>query len=215
MKKIKIVKGVAYPHEYLWRAALRCREAATQGDKASFHFLALAALSSYLAFESFINYLGQCLDPQAWKDEKTFFNQSEYYGIEGKVKRIVEKLPDYEWKKGERPYQSIMEVRKFRNLMVHGKPYSFNKTIEIKNEEDEERVELFEFDWEEFISIGNIERYMSHIKEFCESLRCQASVLFDDYDKDTHLFSKAFEGGLAHSEGTTKTILEPDSDDNI
>jgi hypothetical protein len=197
MQKTKRIKGTAYPHEYLWRASTRSLNMAKANEKERYYLLMQSLLTSYLAFEAFINYLGECLDPDVWKDERSFFNQANYYGIEGKVKRLAERLPSFALKKGEKPYQAIMEVRKFRNLLVHGKPYYFKKTREIANDDPE--IDMFEFNWDEFISLESVEKSRSAIKDFSESLRSQAQTI----SGDLHLCHKAFEGPLAHSEGET------------
>jgi len=197
MTKTKRIKGTAYPHEYLWRSSSRSLTMAETSDGEQYYLLMQSLLISYLAFEAFINFLGQCLDPEAWKDEKAFFNQPNYYGIEGKIKRLAEKLPTFVFKKGERPYQVIEQVRKFRTLLVHGKPYHFEKVEEVAVDGSE--TDMFEFNWDDYLSLENVTISRESIKEFCELLRSKAH----DISEDLHLFHRAFEGPLAHSEGET------------
>lgn len=170
---------------------------AETNDGQQYYLLIQSLLISYLAFEAFINFLGECLDPVAWKDEKNFFNQRCYYGIEGKIKRLAERLPTFVFKKGERPYQSVKQVGKFRTLLVHGKPYHFEKEVEATTDGSE--TDRFEFHWDDYISLEKVVRSREDIKEFCESLRSKAHTI----SENLHLSYPAFEGSLAHSEGET------------
>jgi len=117
MTKTKKIKGIAYPHEYLWRASSRSLTMAETNDREQYYLLMQSLLIAYLAFEAFINFLGECLDPDAWRNEKTLFNQRPYYGIEGKIKRLAERLPNFVFEKGQRPYQIIKKVGRFRTLL--------------------------------------------------------------------------------------------------
>lgn len=192
------IKGTAYPHEYLWRASSKSLAMAETNDSKQYYLLMQSLLTAYLAFEAFINFLGECLDPNAWKNEKTFFNQHAYYGIEGKIKRLAEKLPGFIFKKGERPYQIIKTVAKFRTLLVHGKPYHFEKEVPDEGSE----TDMYEFIWDEHVSLENVRKSRGAIKEFSESLRSEACTILEE---PSHLLSPAFEGPLADSEGVTKT----------
>jgi len=193
MAKIMKIKGIAYPHEYLWRASRKSLTMAETNDREQYYLLMQSLLTAYLAFEAFINSLGECLDPDAWKNEKTFFNQPDYYGIEGKIKRLAEKLPNFVFKKGKRPYQIIKKVGKFRTLLVHGKPYHFEKEVEIPGESPQ--IDLFESNWDEHISFDNVKRSREAIKEFCESLHSDAHTMFEETETP-HTFLQPFGGPL-------------------
>lgn len=194
------IKGIAYPHEYLWRASSKSLTMAETNNREQYYLLMQSLLTAYLAFEAFINSLGECLDPDAWKNEKTFFNQQYYYGIEGKIKRLAEKLPNFVFEKGKRPYQIIKKVGKFRTLLVHGKPYHFEK--EVLNEGS--KTNMFEFIWDEYLSLENVNRSREAIKEFCESLYSGAHTILEETEAP-HPLPQAFGGPLAHSEGETKS----------
>ena len=64
------IKGIAYPHEYLWRASSRSLTMAETNNREQYYLLMQSLLTAYLAFEAFINFLGECLDPDAWRNEK-------------------------------------------------------------------------------------------------------------------------------------------------
>jgi hypothetical protein len=195
MARTMKIKGITYPHEYIWRASSRSLTMAETNEREQYYLLMQSLLTAYLAFEAFINSLGECLDPDAWKNEKTFFNQKSYYGIEGKIKRLAEKLPNFVFEKGKRPYQIIKKVGKFRTLLVHGKPYHFEKEVP----DEGSKTDMFEFIWDEHLSLENVKRSREAIKKFCESLRFEAHTILET----SHLSYPAFEGPLGSAEGET------------
>ena len=195
MTKTMKIKGIAYPHEYLWRASSRSLTMAETNDREQYYLLMQSLLTAYLAFEAFINFLGECLDPDAWRNEKTFFNQRPYYGIEGKIKRLAERLPNFVFEKGQRPYQIIKEVGRFRTLLVHGKPYHYEKIVPDKGS----KTDMYKFVWDEYLSLEKVNRSREAIKKFCESLRSEADTILET----SHLSYPAFEGPLNSAEGDT------------
>jgi len=196
MARTMKIKGVAYPHEYLWRASKKSLTMVETNGREQYYLLMQSLLTAYLAFEAYINFLGECLDPDAWRNEKTFFNQQSYYGIEGKIKRLAEKLPNFVFEKGKRPYQVIKKVGKFRTLLVHGKPYRYEKEVP----DEGSKTDMFEFIWDEYLSLKNVKKSREAIKEFCESLRSEANTILDETEPPYQLYP-AFEGPLAFSEG--------------
>jgi hypothetical protein len=90
-------------------------------------------------------------------------------------------------------------VGKFRTLLVHGKPYHFEKELS----DEGSKTDMFEFIWDEYLSLENIKKSRDAIKEFCESLRSEAHTILEETEMPYPLFP-AFEGPLAHSEGVTK-----------
>ncbi len=190
------IKGTAYPHEYLWRASSKSLTRAETNDREQYYLLMQSLLVAYLAFEAFVNFLGECLDPDAWGNEKTFFNQRSYYGIGGKIKRLAEKLPNFVFEKGKEPYQTIKKMGTFRTLLVHGKPYHFEKEVP----DEGSKTDMYEFVWDEYLSLENVNRSREAIKKFCESLRSEANTILDETEPPYRLHP-AFEGPLIRSEG--------------
>ena len=199
MTKTTKFKGTYYPHEYLWRASSKNLTMAETNNREQCYLLMLSLLTAYLAFEAFINFLGEYLDPDAWGNEKTFFNQADYYGIEGKIKRLAERLPNFVFEKGKRPYQIIKEVGRFRTLLVHAKRYDFEKEERIPS--DGSMPDMFgKFIWDKYLSLENVKKSRKAIKEFCESLRSEANTILDETEPPYQLHP-AFEGPLASAEG--------------
>ncbi len=201
-KKISVFEEI-YTHEYLWRAAELMMEEAklnTKIDKRKwFYFRLMGPLMSYMAFEAFINFCGYILFPKEWKDEQNYFKgKGDGDVIERKISKLLEKLNDFKWEKGIRPYQSIKELKAFRDMVSHGKvKTSQYEAIRI---DDGSHIE-WTHDWDNFISIEKLEKvFMNDIKAFCQSL---LESIWKKSDH-LHLLHDAFEGSLAFSVGETK-----------
>lgn len=193
LKKVRVEQEI-YMHEYLWRSASRLlAHAETQADEA-FYFLLPSLLMSFLAYEAFVNFCGFAILPELWKDEKESFKGE---GIEGKIKRIVEELPGFSWRKGEVPYQGIRNLEKFRHMVAHGKVDSSQYDVERKEDGSHFR---FEHPWDTYLSIEGVKKARSDIKDFCESLIVEMRKESDHL----HLLHNAFEGPLASGSGVSR-----------
>ena len=190
MTKTMKIKGVTYPHEYLWKASSKSLKMAETNEPEQYYLLMQSLLTAYLAFEAFINYLGGCLDPNAWENERAFFNQPDYKGIEGKIKRLTEKIPEFVFKKGKRPYQIIKKVGDFRDLLAHGKPYHYTKEVPDLGH----NTDACEFDWDEHLSLEKVKESRKAIEDFCKSLHSKAHNILVEEDNPSY---PAFEGPLA------------------
>jgi len=201
-EKISVFEEI-YTHEYLWRAAeLMLEEAKSNAkldERKSFYFCLLSPLMSYMAFEAFINFSGYILFPEEWKDEKNYFKvEGKGKGdvIETKISKLLEKLDDFKWEKGNRPYQSIKKLKAFRDMVSHGKVKT--SQYEAIRTDDGSHIE-WTHDWDDFISIEKVDTvFMNDIKVFCQSLLDSMRKKSDH----PHLIFDAFKGSLASAQGT-------------
>ena len=178
-----------YTHNYLWRTAQtlkRCE--CSQRDR--FYLDLSALLMAYLALEAFVNFLGNIICPELWDDEKEAF-RGQGDTIEAKIGAIA-KACQFKWKKGERPYQDIKKLKKFRDSMVHGR-------VQASRYATQEREDGTHLRWNHtfyaFAKPSEVQKSMESIEAFCQSL-------LDEAQKHPHhgyLQSKAFSGllGLA------------------
>lgn len=194
-----LISEEIYTHQHLWDAAsLMLKESLKEENLKkinSFYFLLSALLMSYMAFEAFINFAGYIILPKIWANEKTYF-KGRGNGIETKISKLIEVLADFQWKKGERPYQSIRNLKNFRDMVVHGKVK--NSTYEAILKNDGTHIK-WEHDWDAFITIDQVKIFMDDIKSFCQSL-------LESMRKKTdhpHLIFDAFEGPLGSARGRT------------
>ena len=195
MSKIISVSEEIFTHEYLWRIANLMLKTAKQDERDSFYYLLSALLISYMAFEAFVNFSGYILFPNLWGDEKKYF-KGKGDVIEAKISKLQEKLKNYEWKKGERPYQNIKKLKKFRDSVVHGKVQNYH--YEAMRKADGSHIE-WKLDWYNYNSIENLESLMNDIKYFCQSLL----ELMRKQSKHPHLLFDAFEGPLGSAKGSS------------
>lgn len=189
MSDLSAIEQEIYTHEYLWRSGSKLFEHAEKNKEGSFYFLLPSLLLSYMAFEAFINFCGFVILPKLWMDEKKNFKGS---GIEGKLDEIVKELPDFDWKKGEAPYQNIKKVGNFRDIVSHGKVEASSFVAERK--EDMSHMQL-QASWDTYISVEEIKRARADIKSFCQSLLIELRKK-EECDH-SQLKYDAFEGPLA------------------
>jgi hypothetical protein len=98
-----------YTHNLLWRTAERLsRCECSQKDR--FYLNLSALLMAYLAFEAFVNFLGEQICPESWINEKEAF-RGQGDTIEAKIGAISGRC-QFQWKKGERPYQDLKKLKK-------------------------------------------------------------------------------------------------------
>lgn len=185
-----------YTHEYLWRIANLMLTEAKLSEKKAFYFLLSALLMYYMAFEAFINFSGYILFPAVWENEKNYF-KGKGDSIEAKISKLLEKLKDFDWQKGKRPYQNIKKLKKFRDVVAHGKVKAYQ--YEANSTDDGSHIR-WEHDWDKFISQKEVEIFMYDIKAFCQSLLESMRNKSDHL----HLNHDAFEGPLGFSTGQTK-----------
>jgi hypothetical protein len=189
------VSEVIYTHEYLWRAAQSLHKHPVVDEKIYYYRLA-SLMMTHLAFEAFVNFLGEVVCPQKWAIEKeTFRGRGDT--IEAKISDIVLRLPGYEWRKGERPYQDIKKLKRFRDLVAHGRVVRGEYVTIAKEDEVDFR---WSHEWDEFTEPAVIASSMASVKTFCQSLIIAARMHFDE----PHLLFGAFEGPLASAEGTSR-----------
>jgi hypothetical protein len=129
------VSKAIFTHEHLWRAAETLYKHACSNREVRYVYLPCLAMT-YFAFEAFVNFLGETLCPEAWVNEKGAFRGASDT-IEAKIDAIVHELPGYEkgWK-GKQPYQDIKKLKRFRDLVTHGRVVRSEYTIPNADERD-------------------------------------------------------------------------------
>ena len=170
MAKKLVVSEELFTHRYLWNTAIFLLKTARPQED-SFPFLLPALLVAYAAYEAFIDYCGQILYPEVWAHEKAFF-KGKGDAVEAKVAKLLEFLPDVQWEKGKRPYQTIKRLKNFRDMTVHGKVIA---TRYITEEKPDMTHYKWRHPWDKFLTIGKVETSMHDIRSFCgllvESIR--------------------------------------------
>jgi hypothetical protein len=93
----------------------------------------MSALTMYaFAFESKINFLGDKLVPN-WKEREAFHK---------KLKKVFAAC-ELGYKSNARPLSTINELKNFRDLIAHGKPFENSEEFErVVNRDNDEEFEL-------------------------------------------------------------------------
>lgn len=118
-----------YTHRILWIVAEREAELADAEVRGSFYHNLVALVFASLAVEGYLNYAGERLDPEAWKNERKYFSKAPYQGVTGKLKRVSE-LVALAWKPETEPLRSILELKGLRDLIAHAKPDRNEGTVD-------------------------------------------------------------------------------------
>ena len=193
------IKGELFTHKFLWECCeLNCQaaERAKVEKIGPIYYELTAMLMAYLTYEAYINFLGDRVAPEAWQNEQVFFNSDPYRGIAGKLKKISEVCHIQNLKKGERPYQTIIELCKLRNYLSHGKPDKYETEIEHPNLN---QPSLFHSNLYELVTPEKMKKALEDVKSFIDLLHCNAAPYVTD-----HLFGdKPLEGIIEHSAGDT------------
>jgi hypothetical protein len=156
-------------------------------------------LMAYFAFEAYLNLAGPRVDPEAWKNEKEFFNKDPYRGTRGKLNRICEKI-GFKLESGKRPYQTIRELRRLRDFLAHGKLEAYAYEIEVQAGQQPDMFGgLTIYKW---TSRENADRVLNDTGEFIEYLHAKIKeALRAD---DLPFAGKALHFPLAFAEGGEK-----------
>ncbi len=195
--KHKITEEI-YTHEYLWRAGNQHLEQATQAEGGEEYYSYLSALLFYsLAFEAFINFLGEALLPDIWENEKDYF-KGEKAGLEGKIKELHGELKRqniiFKWEKGVDPYQSIKRLEEFRHQIVHGK---FIKNIYLAEPKKDGTHIKWEMPWDSLVNPTSVNQSRNAIQTFSQTLLTSVRECADHL----HLIHDAFTGSLGTASG--------------
>ena len=191
------IEEVNYPHEYIWRSACELLKYAETQHAVSYYFLLSSLLMYFMAYEAFLNYCGHSLRPELWEHEKANFKDK---GMEGKLKAIIGKLPDFSWRKHERPYITILKLNEYRDLVAHGKVVSYKyQTMRAADGIDFK----FAMPWDEYITIEYAAMAKNDIKNFCQSILIEMRKISDHH---LHLIHDAFEGSLGSAIGSDVLI---------
>lgn len=125
-----------FTHRFLWKASESLRAQISTTERNPNHFEYTAYLTIYFALESYLNYVGETVFPETWENERNFFSNGNYKGTFGKLKWLSEQLNVQRVSDtSQRPGQTISNLNKIRNLLVHGY-VDINEVYEEINFED-------------------------------------------------------------------------------
>jgi hypothetical protein len=96
----------------------------------------VAMVFAFHTVEAHLNYVGEKLAPDLWKDERNFFRKEPYRGFDGKLRKVME-LVGLAWPEPvERPLKTILELKNLRDRIAHGKSEKLTGEVLHENEAD-------------------------------------------------------------------------------
>ena len=188
-----------FSHELLWRAAITGLHLARSGHPLARedHLTIQSFLCGFLAFEGFINFVGGEIAPEVWKDERSFFSQKPFRGLEGKIEFIFGELPDARVQKTSKIYVGFKQAKDLRNNLAHNRVFTRTEITTSDKHPD------FSTAWEEFQNADKVQAVLDNLHQLAERIRVEAMKRIeatDDYG-DSHLRHSAFAGPVGTSVG--------------
>jgi hypothetical protein len=187
-----------YAHEMLWRASQSALRTSTidHPDIRPSHLAVQALLCGFLAFDGFVNLVGEAIAPDMWKDERNNFNSGQFRGIAGKVEYLYSVFPGTTLEKGKEPYQTFKQLKEVRDALAHNRPHQYKET-------GSDKYPQFETRFDDFNTPQKVEPKIQQLKLLVESIRIEALKLLEG-ECQSHLRFHAFEGPLLTSIGQEK-----------
>ena len=195
---ITTVEGERFIHKELWRVVLRQLEHAKKMPSGAFYDDLVAMTFAFHALEAYLNYVGEKLAPEIWKDERNYFLKQPYRGFDGKIRKVFELTGLSEPKRDTRPYSSVWMLKGLRDLMAHGKVERITDDFEHDAEEQSPWVRTpLDF----LVTEANAEIARNDVASITKSIHDAARPKVDDV-----WFQSAgpFEGVLQHNEGSSR-----------
>jgi len=153
-------KGNKKPHGYLSNGAWYMLKVAGSTHEGKYYYLCASLLFSAFTLESYLNYIGL--------NYINFWSRIEKINVRDKLNVIYEyKSINVDW--GNRPFQTIIDLFRFRNMMAHAKPSEYSGTTTIKDE-DFDFFDVKEF-WETYPTTENAEMAKDDVLRIMENLK--------------------------------------------
>ena len=201
-----IVSAEFHTHQSLWLHAILMEDLRVKNKDEGAHVAIEEALSCSMllniafAVEAHTNYLLEIACPAEYKNERETFSQDPYKGPLGKLEFLAKRL-NMPLDKGCRPFQTIRQLFKWRDMMVHGRKECYETTIKC---DDLNQISLPEPEGINAYKTSWANCAIEDSKKLCSSL--QGSAYSDKTVKGV-LSPEAFSGFLG-SRGTETIFSE-------
>jgi hypothetical protein len=111
-------EGEDLPHRLMWAIVEEQATLAKERERDWSHAALISMVFAFHAMEAYLNYVGLRLAPEIWSDEKKYFAKS---GFNGRLREVMERS-GLSWNPGKRPLQTVLQLKKLRDAIAHGKP---------------------------------------------------------------------------------------------
>jgi hypothetical protein len=113
-------EGEELLHRLLWQIVEEESKRSAETERGWFNPAVVAMVFAFHTVEAYLNYVGERLAPEIWKDERNYFREEPYRGWEGKLRKVME-LVSLSLASEDRPLKTILELKDLRDLIAHGK----------------------------------------------------------------------------------------------
>jgi hypothetical protein len=122
--------GEHYTDVALWKTATHLLDRGTREPTGSHHLLLAASLFAFLAFEAFLNEMGQRLAPQVWAEERKRF-RGRRAGAVGKFKFLAKETGcACNWNR--RPLKTVKDLAGIRDRLAHGRTERWDEVTSVE-----------------------------------------------------------------------------------
>ena len=141
LKKAEYISGEGeiITYAWMWKNAKISLEAAEKSEEGQFFNVMNTVVFSAFAMEAFFNHLGLKRIEDWQKKERKL----------SKLKKLMFWLSELKIEAdiSQRPYFSVTEAFRFRDLLAHGKTEVVNQNEKVEFEEDEQNNYMIENEW--------------------------------------------------------------------
>ncbi|MGA8313238.1 MAG: hypothetical protein WB755_24655 [Terriglobales bacterium] len=113
-------EGEEILHRVLWQIVEEESQRSAAIQQGWFNPAVVAMVFAFHTVEAYMNYVGERLAPEIWKDERNYFRKEPYRGWDGKLRKVMD-LVGLSLAPEDRPLKTILELRDVRDLIAHGK----------------------------------------------------------------------------------------------
>jgi hypothetical protein len=119
-KFVEDSEGEEYLHKETWRVVKRQFDRPEDSRKGAMYDDLVAMVFASHSLEGYLNFIGDKILPEVWKNEKEAFSGA---GIEGKLATISTECGLEPFDKGRRPFSTVKALRRLRDSIGHPKTY--------------------------------------------------------------------------------------------
>jgi hypothetical protein len=132
-------EGESYLHKILWRVVQRQIEHSEDRPKGPFddHRIVIMVFAFH-TLEAYLNFVGERLDPELWDNER---NEKSISSFSGKMAKVLGLCNIREPDKDSRPYRTVLELKKLRDMIAHGKIEKFSEVVDDAHDSPLQRYE--------------------------------------------------------------------------
>jgi hypothetical protein len=128
-------EGKELAHRECWEVVLEHQALANSRDRGWYRPSLVAMMFAFHAVEAYLNFVGELLAPDIWKNEREYFKKMPYRGFHGKLRKVAE-LVGLTADESARPLKTVLELKTLRDLIAHGRSEAFEGAIAHGRDEE-------------------------------------------------------------------------------